>query len=46
MLAHRPAILAKLDPIGIGTDPDRSANRARGDGILVVVEPHQAGLGD
>ena len=46
MLADDPAVLAELDPIGIGTDLDRAADRARGDRVAVVVEAHQAGLGD
>src|SRR5437762_6664742 len=46
MLADNYALLADHDPIGIGLNLDRPANRARGDRVLVVVEPHQAGLRD
>ena len=40
---HR-AILLDDDAIGIGVDVDRPANRRRHHRVLVVVEPHQAGL--
>jgi len=45
MLADDTPGLAQLDPLGISTDLDRSSDRARRDGVSVVVEPHQAGLG-
>jgi hypothetical protein len=45
MLANEPAILAQLDPIGIGADLDRSPHGAGRDGVAVVVEADQAGLG-
>lgn len=40
---HHP-ILPDDDPVGIGMDIDRPAHRSCEDGILVVVEPHGAGL--
>src|SRR6516225_7783442 len=46
MFADDRAILADHDAIGIGLDLDRPAHRARGDRVLVVVDPHQAGLRD
>ena len=46
MLADDPAVLADHDAIGIGVDLDRPPDRARGHRVLVVVEAHQAGLGD
>ena len=46
MLADEPALLAQLDPIGIGADLHRAADGARGDRVAVVVEADQAGLGD
>ena len=44
MLADDPPVLAQLDPIGIGADLDRAADRAGRDRVLVVVEAHEAGL--
>jgi hypothetical protein len=46
MLADDPPVLADHDAIRIGLDLDRAADRARGHRIFVVVEAHQAGLGD
>jgi hypothetical protein len=46
MLADDRAILADHNEIGIGLDLNRSADGARGDRVLVVVEPYQAGLRD
>ena len=46
MLADNRAVLADYDAIGIGLDLDRPTHRRRGNRILVVVEAHQAGLGD
>jgi hypothetical protein len=46
MFADRPAVLAQLDPVGIGADLNRPAGRAGGNRIPVVVKAHQAGLGD
>jgi hypothetical protein len=46
MLADDRAILADHNEFGIGLDLNRSADCARGDRVLVVVEPHQAGLRD
>ena len=46
MLADDPAVLAQLDPIGIGPDLDRPADGTGRDRVSVVVEAHQAGLGD
>jgi hypothetical protein len=45
VLPHHPAVLAQLDPLGIGPDLDRPPHRARHHRVLVVVKPHQAGLG-
>src|SRR5690606_26485750 len=44
MLANDYAILADNDTIGIGMDLNRTADRARQDGVFVVVEAHGAGL--
>jgi hypothetical protein len=46
MFADDPAVLADHDAIGIGLDLDRAPDRAGGHRVLVVVETHQAGLGD
>jgi hypothetical protein len=46
MLADDHTVLADHDAVGIGLDLDRPADGARGDRVLVVVEPHQAGLRD
>jgi hypothetical protein len=46
MLADDRAILADHNAIGIGLDLNRSADGARGDRVLVVVEAYQAGLRD
>jgi len=40
------AILPNDDPLGIGVNLDRSSDRCRDHGILVVIEPDEAGLGD
>src|SRR5271165_7225171 len=44
MLADNRAVLADDDALGIGLDLDRPADGARTDRVLIVVEPHQAGL--
>src|SRR6267142_1308507 len=44
MLADNRALLAYHDAVGIGLDLDRPTDSARGDRVLVVVEPHQTGL--
>src|SRR5262249_61210626 len=44
MLADNRALLAYHDAVGIGLDLDRPTDRARGDRVLVIVEPHQTGL--
>lgn len=44
MGANDRPILPDDDPLGIGMHLDRPADRSRQDGILVVVEPHRAGL--
>src|SRR5829696_9803598 len=46
MLADDRTVLADHDAIGIGLDLDRPPDGARCDRVLVVVEPHQAGLRD
>ncbi len=46
MLADDPAVLADHDAVGIGVDLDRPPDRAGGHRVFVVVEAHQAGLGD
>ena len=46
MLADDRAILADHDAIGISLDLDRPTDGARSDRVLIVVEPHQAGLRD
>jgi hypothetical protein len=46
MLADDPAVLADHDTIGIGVDIGRPPDRAGRHRVLVVVEAHQAGLGD
>jgi hypothetical protein len=46
MLADDGPILADHDAIRIGLDLDRVADRARSHRIFVVVEAHQASLGD
>src|SRR3954471_10014520 len=43
VLAEQAAVLAQFDPLGISADLHRAANGAGGDGVFVVVEPHQAG---
>src|SRR6266446_4066098 len=44
--ARKPKTAINIDAIGISLDLDRPADGARGDRVLVVVEPHQAGLRD
>src|SRR5579872_7568086 len=44
MLSDDAPVLANDDPISIGLDLDRPADRAGADRVFVVVEPHQAGL--
>src|ERR1700731_2715987 len=46
VIANDRAVLADDNALGISLDLDRPANRARADRVLVVVEPHQAGLRD
>src|SRR5437762_13106072 len=46
MLANDCALLADHNAIGASLDLDWPADGARGDRVLVVVEPHQAGLRD
>ena len=46
MLADNGAVLTDDNAVSIGLDLDRPTHRTRGDRILVVVEAHQAGLGD
>src|SRR5277367_7036780 len=46
MLADHGAVLTDNDAVGISLDLDRPADGARGDRVLVVVEPRQAGLRD
>jgi len=46
MLADDTPVLAQLDPVGIGAHLHRAADGAGLDRVLVVVEPHEAGLGD
>jgi hypothetical protein len=46
MLADDNAVLADDDALGISLDLDRPADGTRTDRILVVVEAHQAGLGN
>src|SRR5207253_548305 len=46
MFADNRAVLADHDAIGISLKLDRPAHRARADRVLVVVKPHQAGLGN
>ena len=44
--ADDSAVLPAFEPIGIGLDLDRTPHGAGIDGVSVVVEPHEAGLGD
>ena len=46
MLGNGLAILADDDPIGVGPHVHRLPDRAGLHAVLVVVEAHQAGLGD
>src|SRR5581483_2518119 len=46
MLGNDAPILTDDDAIGISLDLDRASDRAGRDRVLVVVEAHQAGLGD
>jgi hypothetical protein len=46
MITDDPAVLPDHDAVRIGLDLDRTANRARGYRVFVVVKAHQAGLGD
>src|SRR5207244_12315624 len=46
MFAGDYSVLADDDAIGIGLDLDRPADGTRGYRVLVIVEPHQAGLRD
>ena len=46
MLADDPPILAQLEPVGIGTHLHGAADGAGLGRVLVVVEAHEAGLGD
>ena len=46
MLGHDLAVLADDDPIGVGPHVHRASHGAGRDAVLVVVEAHQAGLGD
>jgi len=46
MLTDDRPVLADHDAIGTGLDLNRPPHGARGDRVLVVVEPHRAGLRD
>src|SRR6478672_3400589 len=46
MLGNDPAVLADYDAVRIGLDFNRPPNGAGRDRVFVVVEAHQAGLGD
>jgi hypothetical protein len=46
MLGNDPPVLADHDAIGIGVDFDRTADRTCRHRVSVVIEAHQAGLGD
>ena len=46
MLADNGAVLADDNTLGVSLDLDWPTHRTRGNRILVVVEAHQAGLGD
>ena len=46
VLPHDLAVLPELDPLGIGTDLDRSANGPAVHGVAVLVEPDETGLRD
>lgn len=46
MPAYDLAVLPAFQPVGIGADLDRTADRAGIDRVTVLVEPHEAGLGD
>ena len=44
VLSDDATVLADHDPVGVGLDLDRPADRAGADRVLVVVEPDEAGL--
>ncbi|MEA2987739.1 MAG: hypothetical protein QOG83_450 [Alphaproteobacteria bacterium] len=46
MFGNNPPVLADHDAVGIGMDLDRTPDSAGGHGVFVIVEAHQAGLGD
>jgi hypothetical protein len=46
MLGNNPAVLADYDTVRIGLDFNGPPNGARRHRVFVVVEAHQAGLGD
>ncbi|MEA2907485.1 MAG: hypothetical protein QOI12_4872 [Alphaproteobacteria bacterium] len=46
MFGHDPPVLADHDAVRIGMDLDRTPDSTGGHGVFVVVEAHQAGLGD
>ena len=46
MAGHNLTILPAFQPVGIGADLDGTADRAGVDRVTVLVEPHEAGLGD
>ena len=46
VLTHDFSVLPELDPLGIGTDLDRSANGPAVHGVAVLVEPDETGLRD
>jgi hypothetical protein len=46
VLGDDPAVLADHDAVGIGVNLDWTSDRAGGYRVLVVVEAHEAGLGD
>lgn len=46
MPAHDPAVLPAFQSVGIGTDLDGPPDRTGVDRVAVLVEAHEAGLGD
>ena len=46
MATDNLAVLPAFQPVGIGPDLDRAPDRAGIDRVAVLVEPHEAGLGD
>jgi hypothetical protein len=46
MFSDNPAVLADDNAIGIGLNLDRPADGVSCHRVLIVVEAHQAGLGD